>query len=250
MILEIDYGNTRLKWRLLESNTSICIARGAVKELHELIPSLQKSGCTNLDFCRVCSVRSSDDEACLVSLISGAYGVAVYYAQSARSLSGVTNGYIDASKLGVDRWLALVAAYVRSQRACIVIDCGTAITVDYVRADGVHLGGCIAPGFGQMASMLKNSTQLQVELSSTENPEPACLAADTQTAVYLGIRAMALGFIKEQLLCAQAELGASFVVVCAGGDSHFVCDIAAEAVIDEDLVFAGLALACPYNMQG
>ncbi len=246
MILEIDYGNTRLKWRLLKSNTSEVIARGVVNQLQELVPVLQAVGHVNLDFCRVCSVRSSDDNADLTSLISKTYGVAVEYAQSTKSLNGVTNGYLEADKLGVDRWLAVVAAYVRTQTACVVIDSGTAITVDYISAGGVHLGGCIAPGVSQMARMLKNSTQLRVDLGSVGR---ACLAKNTQAAVSLGIATMVSGFIKEQLLCAQVELGASFTVVCAGGDSGFISDIVADAVVDEDLVFTGLAIACPYEAQ-
>lgn len=249
MIFEIDYGNTRLKWRLLKINTSEVIARGVVNQLQELVPSLQSAGRISLDFCRVCSVRSNDDNAALTSLISETYGVAVEYARSTKSLGGVTNGYLEAGKLGVDRWLAVVAAYVSTQAPCVVIDSGTAITVDYINAGGVHLGGCIAPGFSQMASMLKNSTQLRVDLDSAVNVGHACLARDTQAALYSGIRAMVSGFIKEQLLCAQAELGASFAVVCAGGDSGFICDVAADAVVDEDLVFTGLAIACPYVVQ-
>lgn len=155
MILEIDYGNTRLKWRLLKSNTSEAIARGVVNQLQELVPALQAVGYVNLDFCRVCSVRSSDDNTDLTSLISKTYGVAVEYAKSTKSLSGVTNGYLEAEKLGVDRWLAVVAAYVRMQAACVVIDSGTAITVDYISAGGAHLGGCIAPGFSQYGSYVE-----------------------------------------------------------------------------------------------
>lgn len=246
MILEIDYGNTRLKWRLLSSDALVCVARGAVKELRELIPSLQDAGCVSIKFCRACSVRSCVDNDSLALLISGTYGVTIEYAQSAVSLGSVVNGYIDASKLGVDRWLAIVAAYTRIKGACLVIDCGTAITVDYVSACGVHMGGCIAPGFQQMAGMLKSSTQLRVDVSSVRSAAHACLAKDTKAAVYSGVSTMVLGFIKEQLLCAQAQWGASFAVVCAGGDSRFVRDVVPDAVIAEDLVFAGLAIACPY----
>ena len=247
MILEIDYGNTRLKWRLLDSRTLECVTRGVVKELRELVPSLQGTKCIGLKFCRVCSVRSRADNDSLTSLISEAYGVAIHYAQSTAALAGVINGYIDAAKLGVDRWLAIVAAYAKIQGPCLIIDCGTAITVDYVSADGVHIGGCIAPGFQQMSGMLKNSTQLRVEVTPVKGAAHACLARDTQAAVRTGIRAMVLGFIKEQLLCAQAQWADSFIVICAGGDSHFVREIVADAVIAEDLVFAGLAIACPYT---
>lgn len=246
MILEVDYGNTRLKWRLLDSFLLECVARGAVIDPQELMLSLREVGGLELKFCRVCSVRADTENIKLTTLISAAYGVDVEYAQSTKTLAGVTNGYKNAAQLGVDRWLVVVAAYAKMQTACMVIDCGTAITVDYIRADGVHLGGCIAPGLRLMSSALNCNTQLVSDVSNVIGGEPLLAGRDTQVAVGLGIRSMLTGFVKEQLVAAEAELGARFVALSTGGDSDLVKAVDERVLLDDDLVFAGLAIACPY----
>lgn len=246
MILEIDYGNTRLKWRLLDSNSLNRIAAGATTDLANLLLLLKESGCADLKFCRACSVRGSAENTKLTELIEEAYGVSVEYAESKKSLAGIINGYQCASQLGVDRWMAIVGAYTQIQDACIIIDCGTAITVDYVSTSGEHLGGCIAPGLKQMALALGQSTSLVVDTNKAEEVEQPMLGDNTQAAINAGIRMMLKGFIKEQLQLAQTELGASYAVLCTGGDSNVVCSELDGAVIQENLVFIGLAIACPY----
>lgn len=246
MILEIDYGNTRLKWRLLDSLLLECIARGAVEGSKELMLTLHKIEDLELKFCRVCSVRADAENVKLTALISNAYGVKVDYARSAKALAGVTNGYNNATQLGVDRWLAVVAAYVRTQAACMVIDCGTAITVDYIRADGVHIGGSIAPGLKLMSSALNCNTQLVSDVSNVVGAERVVIGRDSQVAVGVGIRSMLTGFVREQLRTAEAELGSLFAVVSTGGDSGLIRSVDKRIVLDEDLVFSGLAIACPY----
>lgn len=246
MILEIDYGNTRLKWRLLGARSFECIARGAVMNLQELLPALQKAGCLELAFCRVCSVRSIDENIQLSTLIGKNYDVPIEYAQSVEKIAGVTNGYTQVNKLGVDRWLAIVAAYTKVMHACVIIDCGTAMTVDYVTANGRHMGGSIAPGFKMLRAMLQHGTKIQVESDATAYNGKVLLGENTQAAIDAGIGAMFRGFISEQLKLAQDLFGSSFSVLCTGGDAASVCDVATNAVLEKDLVFAGLAVVCPY----
>ncbi|QEY59824.1 type III pantothenate kinase [Pseudomonas sp. C27(2019)] len=246
MILEIDYGNTRLKWRLLDAKSLGCISRGAVIDLQELLPSLQMAGCLEVEFCRACSVRTVKENEQMSSLIQNNYGVEIEYAQSLEYTAGVTNGYLQAKKLGVDRWLAIVAAYTKVKHACVVIDCGTAITVDFISADGSHMGGCIAPGFKMLSTMLWRGTQLPVEADVTVYDDKMLLGNNTQAAVIAGVGAMFRGFIGEQLELAQVALGSSFSVLCTGGDSALVNSVTDAAVLEEDLVFVGLAIVCPY----
>src|SRR5690554_3526185 len=127
MILEIDYGNTRLKWRLI-SFTQEIMHKGAAQDLREFDSQLKDLVAGKVVFCRACSVRGKVENLCLAELIERHYCIAVQFAQSVKVLAGVTNGYADESQLGVDRWLAVVAAYEQIQGACVVIDCGTAIT--------------------------------------------------------------------------------------------------------------------------
>lgn len=246
MILEIDYGNTRLKWRLLDASTLECTAKGAVMGLRDLLPSLQKAGCVQLVFCRACSVRAVDENLQLSTLIEGSYGVAVRYVHSANKTAGVTNGYLQANKLGVDRWLAIVAAYSKLKHACIIIDCGTAVTADYVTDDGQHLGGCIAPGFTMLCAMLQQGTQLSIETAAPVFSDELGFGKNTQAAVRAGVGAMFRGFVVEQLKLAEVLLDSSFSVVCTGGDSAIVLEVAKDAVREDDLVFTGLAIVCPH----
>src|SRR5690606_2659551 len=67
---------------------------------------------------------------------------------------GVINAYAAPERLGADRWLALIAARRIEPGAVCVVDCGTAITIDVMHADGVHLGGLIMPGLGFTRRML------------------------------------------------------------------------------------------------
>lgn len=249
MILEIDYGNTRLKWRVLNARSFECVNRGAVNGLQELLPSLEAAGCSDVAFCRACSVRAVDENAELAALIQSRYGVAVEYAQSLKRIAGVINGYLHADKLGVDRWLAVVAAYTQVKHACVVIDCGTAVTVDYVSAEGLHMGGCIAPGYKMLCTMLQQGTQLRADLSSAGYDDRFFFGDTTQKAISAGVAAMFRGFISEQIKLGQVLLGSSFTVLSTGGDRALVQDVTDAAVLEEDLVFAGLAIVCPYVVK-
>lgn len=245
MILEMDYGNTRLKWRLLASNTTDCIAYGAVTSIVELVPAVQEYIKDSLKFCRVCSVRSPLDNNRLSELVRQCFQLEPMYAVATQQLAGVVNGYVDASKLGVDRWLAIVAAYSDIKKACLVFDCGTALTVDYIDAEGVHLGGCIAPGLQMMTTALSANAQQLAEIAVGQTVKESACGRNTQAAISAGVSGMIRGFIKEQLLYAASVLDVDFQVVCTGGDRLFAFS-AEEAVLDGALVFKGLAIACPF----
>src|SRR5690554_4752899 len=136
MILEIDFGNTRLKWRLLDSNSLFVVESGVASSLERFSVALQRGKYSDVAFARGCSVRSQQQNQQLAALISSMYGVRLSLACAQAELAGVKNGYIDPAKLGVDRWLAMLGAYAKAKGACLVIDCGTAITVDYIKASG------------------------------------------------------------------------------------------------------------------
>lgn len=248
MILEIDYGNTRLKWRLLDALTSDCIARGAVNRDRDILPAVQPYLSAEVTFCRVCSVRLAVDNTQLLVLLEEWFKVTPVFAVATESLGGLVSGYHQPERLGVDRWLAAVAAFQTIKNDCVVIDCGTAITVDYIRVDGAHLGGCIAPGLKMMIDALtSNAQQLAGSICmDAVNTEELC-GKDTSSAISCGVMTMLRGFIREQLDYAASVFAAGFQVVYTGGDSSLVVPDLKDAVLDEDLVFKGLAIACPYH---
>ena len=70
----------------------------------------------------------------------------VVCATPAREMSGVRNGYEEFERLGLDRWLAMLGGFHLASGACLVLDFGTAVTADFIAADGEHLGWFHLPG--------------------------------------------------------------------------------------------------------
>lgn len=247
MILEIDYGNTRLKWRLLDCNNFNCISRGSVMHSQDILQAIQGYLQVPIRYCRVSSVRAAHDNHKLEALVDEWFKLKVNYAVATEQLAGVVNGYADATKLGVDRWLAIVAAYIKVKKACVVLDCGTALTADFINEAGVHLGGCIAPGLRLLSAALTiNAQQLAGTAAVISEHNVSACGVNTQSAIACGVTAMLSGFVKEQLLTARHLLGSDFRVICTGGDAVFVFREVSGADVDEDLVFKGLAIACPF----
>lgn len=247
MILEIDFGNTRLKWRVLDSKSLLVVKSGTESSLEGFSTELRRASYSNVVFARGCSVRNQQENQRLAALISSKYGVELKLAYSQAELAGVKSGYIDPTKLGVDRWLAMLGAYAKVKGACLVIDCGTAITVDYIKANGVHLGGCIAPGIKLMSKTLLGSTNIPAGMAELARQETkANIGRTTQQAIASGVRSMVVGFIADQIQLAKQKLGREVCIVASGGDSELVGEVAADALVDKDLVFSGLAIACPY----
>ena len=143
MILELDCGNSFIKWRVVELDGTLVVAGGVVDSDRALLQALQGVEALKLVQCRLVSVRSGDETDVLIAALTGVHDVPVVSALPQRCLAGVTNGYDDHERLGLDRWLAFVGAYHSRESACLVVDLGTAITSDFVSADGVHLGGFI-----------------------------------------------------------------------------------------------------------
>src|SRR5665811_873452 len=77
---------------------------------------------------------------------------------------GVRNGYSNAGQLGSDRWAALIAAWHLVRGKCLVVNCGTAITIDTLSEEGKFLGGLILPGVDLMRrSLVAATSQLRLE---------------------------------------------------------------------------------------
>ena len=142
MIL-LDCGNSVLKAQRLDDGQPVAslalrYSPGWPARLQNWIESLPASRCY------LASVLDRARQARLEAVLEPAFGAAVTRYAATREACGVTNGYDQPERLGVDRWLALIGAH--EGRDCIVIDAGSAITVDLLRGDGRHLGGAILAG--------------------------------------------------------------------------------------------------------
>ena len=230
--LDIDMGNTRTKWR--------CGAEVGVLPSPRL-PVLQAAPAR----LRVATVLRNRDE--IAAAAWDRYGVNAEFAATSTCLGGVRCGYGEPERLGVDRWLALVAAWRQTRTDTVVIGAGTAITVDFVHADGSHEGGYIAPGLGLMRDALTQRTA-DIRLPSSKQHHAYIEEApkDTATAVLLGTSTMLLAFAQAATESFAARRGRTPTVFVTGGDAAPLVDrLGTPVQYRPHLVLDGLPIALP-----
>ncbi|WGK90041.1 pantothenate kinase [Pseudomonas migulae] len=249
MILELDCGNSFIKWRLLEADARQTVGEGVVDSNLALLESLSALKGLALTFCRLVSVRTAEETGALITLLTDTFGVSVVCAAPAREMSGVRNGYEEFERLGLDRWLAMLGGFQLASGACLVLDFGTAVTADFVAGDGEHLGGFICPGMPLMRNQLRTHTRKirYGDLAAERAMESLVPGRTTVEAVERGCSLMLRGFVLTQLELARSYWGADFSVFLTGGDAGLVSEIVPEAKVVPDLVFVGLAMACPLS---
>lgn len=163
-------------------------------------------------------------------------GVAASFVEPAAGLGGLRSDYTAPEKLGVDRSLAMLGAWSEAREALCVVDCGTAVTIDLVAAEGRHLGGLILPGLKLMEqSLLGGATGIREGYEAPQQVA-AGLGLDTASGVRRGALAAVCGAVEHVL----AENG-GYSCVVSGGDGEAVVDgLSCEARYEPDLVLRGL----------
>lgn len=155
--------------------------------------------------------------------------------------AGVTTNYDDITKLGVDRWLAALAGYGLTNDTVAVVDAGTALTIDYVSDEGIHLGGSIAPGLNLMLdSLTRNTARLYLDRVQPTNG----IATNTASAISTGCVDALIGGIERALNnFAMSQNTQPQLLITGGGAAQIMelCQIQFQHV--PDLVLQGLALA-------
>lgn len=180
MILEIDVGNSFIKWRLI--NKDQILDRGHMKT--EILKSLPACWRNSIKEVWIASVASETVNTRLQQLFDNA-GYQLKFAKVQAKQAGVTNSYKQIEQMGIDRWLAMLAAFQLCHTSCCIVDCGSAITIDYVAGDGKHQGGYIMPGLRLMhQGLLTKTANINVEQQQVLNLD---LGTCTATAVSQGI---------------------------------------------------------------
>jgi type III pantothenate kinase len=172
MILFADAGNSRLKWSLYSTGKrSKQLAQSYSQHSADilLINLLQDNNATSA--CPIVKLL-------LVSVLGEVFAqkIRVYCQQHKIQLEiicsqseayGIKNSYLQPQRLGADRFVGLIAAHhLRSQSHCIVVSCGTAVTIDALTIQGQHLGGLILPGLQQFTDKLIKNTALLNEANT------------------------------------------------------------------------------------
>ncbi len=241
MILEIDAGNSRIKWRVLADGS---IRERGIVTRDEATWLTMAAQCFDVSRIRVANVAGFAVGRKLELWAQGHFGLTAEFAGSKSRVAGVINGYEAPDTLGVDRWLAIIAAWDIVRGPCLVVDVGTTLTVDLVGATGQHLGGYIVPGFSMMFQALFQGTSgVRFEQRQDYSGAPG---KNTRDAVQNGCFLMSLALIEKAL--AELQQGADVlatIVFTGGGSEPLAACFDERAQSRQDLVLDGLALAIP-----
>ena len=237
MNLLIDSGNTRLKWATIDEQgliTSYAIVNEEISR-QQLID---------------CWMRQPTPQRLAIACVGSTPLLALVYAvveelwpnlpiisvKSEAQAYGVSNAYQQPEKLGVDRWLALIAVHHFYPGAACIVDCGTAVTVDLIDPGGKHLGGMISPGLTLMKKSLAIGT---AQLSFNDTVYVSGPANFTEAAIYNGTLSAVVGLI-EHILNQQVQ---PVRLILTGGDAELVAvHLSTKAIIDINLVLRGLSI--------
>jgi len=161
------------------------------------------------------------------------------FIQSPVNACGIENAYHIADHLGVDRWAGLVAAHHAYESPVCIVDCGTAITVDVVEANGSHQGGLIFPGLSLMKTALVERTE--IELNESEAGNSRLFARNTTDALNGGALYTVIAALDRIIADVAIEMKQDMVNVITGGDAETLIPLlTGDYDYHPDLVLEGL----------
>lgn len=237
--LYLDIGNTALKLAVAEDGLlqhSHSFRHGEFRVDELLDQQMQSDAIDRLVYASVYETALSEGihDWCRTR------GVAVSEIKTSADMLGLKNGYNQPAQLGVDRWLAMLAAWVRKARPFVLVSAGTAVTLDVVDQSGQHLGGLIMPGLELMRQSLFKHTVAIAECAADRAFEHI-LQKNTAAAVSSGTVLAIAGMIETTMHRLNSD---NFDLLLTGGAAGQL-----SAALDEpctvvaDLVLGGLQIA-------
>lgn len=177
------------------------------------------------------------------------WGIKIERVVSKSNGYGVVNSYEKPTELGSDRWCALIGAYHAADSDVVIIDCGSAITIDIVKQSGEHVGGYILPGLSMMKKSLGLHTA-QVKVSRPLSESNTISPAFTTTGcVAAGINLAAVSVI-EAVIKKQRTFSDGLKCFLTGGDADSIAEhLTIEYVNMPNLVIRGLAVIAEDNQE-
>lgn len=242
--LAIDVGNTRLKWALYQTPhpKAALLAQGA--EFLENIDKLADGPWTTLTpptYMMGCIVAGDALKRRIQEQLE-IWDVAPHWVVARPTEAGLTNGYDYPSRLGADRWVAMIGAWHHAlaqgpARPMVVVMVGTAVTVEAIDGNGRFLGGLILPGHGIMLRALESGTAGLHVPTGEVRPFPT----NTSDALTSGGTFAIAGAVERMMHHVREHCGAEPKCIMTGGAGWKMApSMSVEFELVDNLIFEGL----------
>jgi len=242
MNLLVDIGNTRIKWKIasgeFEGETnSVEYQRGTLIARLDKALSLDCPGFSNV---YISNVAGEQIESLVFQWFVDNFGIIPQFALSLRQKCGLISAYKQPEQLGVDRFLAMIAACELHESPLVVVDCGTATTIDSINAQQEFIGGVILPGLGLMRCALSDGAEALPLVQQAEIID--VFSTDTGSAILSGT-ILATTMVIDNAVHTLAKLtGSEVKCIVTGGYGETICTyLQTPAEYYPDLVLNGLS---------
>lgn len=235
-MLAIDAGNTRVKWGVHDGRSwrsTGVIATADTESLDDELRGVLPGGAAFASNVAGPEVESAIESACKRAKLT------VTFVRSERERLGVTNGYRDAAQLGADRWAALIAAHHAQRGHKLVVNAGTALTVDALTDEGRFLGGLIVAGPALMRRSLDRGTAALREAHGSVREFPD----NTPDAIWSGAVLAGAGAVGRLAAAMDAHGSPAGLIILSGGAAQELApSLDLPFQLHENLVLDGLQL--------
>lgn len=211
MWLAVDCGNSRLKWAAVKNERAATVRTIKLAPRRASAFTQLQNAAARASEAWVSHVGAALSREELRSILRAC--TKVRFIKSAAAGGDIVNRYRPPSSLGVDRWLALIAAR-EMRRDVAVVGAGTAATIDFLRGDGVFIGGAVLPGISLAQETLAQRAGLPIPARAQMHLPPQNTRAALNAGAISAVAGAAL-FLRRRLLP-----GARFVV--GGGDAELL----------------------------
>lgn len=257
MLLAIDCGNTRTKWAIFNDcgemiHHDACL--NAAFNSADLFPSQ-----LSYKHIVISNVAGEQHAAALIKKLA-AFNLPTHWVKVTDQAGDVLNRYLVPDTLGSDRWAALIAAWHIKHAPCIVVNAGTAVTIDGLstckikqKQCGEFIGGVILPGLHLMQQSLGLAT---AQLPKTHTSQQAILethqdifAKTTADAIRTGALLATAGAIKQMIAGLERHCQQEPSIIISGGNGHAIKNYLAREVTNQVLIVDNLVLQGLYLIE-
>jgi type III pantothenate kinase len=245
MTVLVDVGNTRIKWATLVDGQLVRGGSAVHRDSPEAAVAAFAAGLPAKVRIIAANVAGEPMAERLRALVAARPESSLELVKTAAEQFGVRCAYADPRRLGVDRWVAVLAAYSAARGAACAISAGTAVTFDAVDVTGAHLGGLIFPSTRLTAAALDRNTH---NIGSTAAATAVArglelLGRNTDASVGHAAWLALSAALDRAVATVERALGAKPVVYLTGGDADALRGwLETRVELRADLVLEGLKL--------